>query len=102
MTLILILVVAGLVGAVVLYAPSTLLSGLLFILRSSGRVRVLNLADDIERFFDLHGVRYEAPYKVSWRQSGNTWIQTPFLLIALIWKYIAVCAGFLVSIWLFE
>jgi len=102
MTLILILVVAGLVGAVVMYAPSILLTGLLITLRSLGKKQLLDLADGIERFFDIHGIRYEPPYKISARRSGNRWIQAVLAPIAILWKYIAVAVGFGVAIWLFE
>lgn len=102
MTLILILVVAGLVGAVAMYAPSILLTGLLITLRSSGRKQLLDLADHIDRFFYLHGIRYEPPYKMSARKSGNRWIQAILAPIAVLWKYIAVMIGFGVAIWIFE
>lgn len=102
MTFILILLVSGIVGGVVMYAPSALLASTLFILRLSNRTQILRLADGIDAFFDLHGIRYEAPYRMSVRKSGNRWIQAILAPIAVIWKYAAFATGIGVAIWLFE
>jgi len=102
MTFVLILLVAGLVGGVAMYAPSALLASALFVLRLSSSPQILRLADSIDTFFDLHGIKYEPPYRMSARKSGNRWIQAILAPIAVFWKYASFAIGVGVAIWLFE
>ena len=99
MSIVLFLVIAGVVGAAALHLPSTLLAGALIALRWSSSPRILDFANDLDRFFNLHGMRYEAPYKISFRRDGSGWIQSILAPLAVLWKFIAVGAGLAVAMW---
>lgn len=102
MNLLIFLVVFGVVGATVLYIPAALLAAALFILRSSNKTQLEDLADRLDVFFDIHGVRYAVANRISFRKSGNGFIQFVLSIAAVLWKFVALGVGIWVAGWLLE
>ncbi|MGI3212917.1 hypothetical protein ACROSR_17620 [Roseovarius tibetensis] len=100
MTFVIMLMIGGVLGAVILYLPSGMLIGLLFILRWTGLPRAISLAEGIDDFFYVNGIRYEAPYKIAGRTDGNRWIQAILAPLAVIWKFAALGIGIFLAGWI--